>query len=220
MKRRYLIALGVTALAAGLIAAGFLVVGQSKVPPGAIASSVTRTPELVERAWHLPVAATFSRQLAWQSNASRCGPAAVANVYRSLNEGAATEAKVLAGTGRCWTGWCIIGLTLDELAAVARVNTSRSVTVLRDLTEEQFREHLRRSNDPGRRYIVNFNRERIFGAGGGHHSPIGGYLENEDLAFVLDVNQKFQPWLVEGSRLFSAVNTYDGDKKRGLLLIE
>jgi hypothetical protein len=220
MKRRYLIALGVTALAAGVLAAGFLVVGQSKVPRGAIASSVTRTPELVERAWHLPVAVTFGRQLAWQSNASRCGPAAVANVYRSLNEGAATEAKVLTGTGRCWTGWCIIGLTLDELAAVARVNTSRSVTVLRDLTEEQFREHLRRSNDPGRRYIVNFNRERIFGAGGGHHSPIGGYLEHEDLAFVLDVNQQFQPWLVEGARLFSAVNTYDGDKKRGLLLIE
>jgi hypothetical protein len=174
----------------------------------------------VERAWHLPVAATFSRQLTWQSNASRCGPAAVANVYRSLNESAYTEARVLAGTARCWTGWCIIGLTLDELAVVARVNTSRTVTVLRDLTEEQFREHLRRSNDPGRRYIVNFNRERIFGAGGGHHSPIGGYLEHEDLAFVLDVNQQFQPWLVEGSRLFSAVNTYDGDKKRGLLLIE
>jgi len=114
----------------------------------------------------------------------------------------------------------VSGLTLDELAEVARVNTSRSVTVLRDLTEEQFREHLRRSNDPRRRYIVNFNRERIFSAGGGHHSPIGGYLEDEDLVFVLDVNSQFQPWLVERSRLFSAVNTHDDDKKRGLLLIE
>jgi hypothetical protein len=221
MKRRYLIALGTIAVAAAsLIGAVILVVGQSKVPPGAIASAVTRTPELVERAWHLPVAATFNRQLAWQSNASRCGPAAVANVNRSLSETATTEAKVLAGTGRCWTGWCIIGLTLDELADVARASTRRSVTVLRDLTEEQFREHLRRSNDTGRRYIVNFNRERVFGAGGGHHSPIGGYLEQEDLVFVLDVNQQYQPWLVERSRLFSAVNTLDGDRKRGLLLIE
>jgi len=217
MKRRSLIAF---VAAAALLGAAIWVVGQSKVPPEAIASAVTRTPELVQRAWRLPAAATFDRQLAWQSNPSRCGPAAVANVNRSLGEAATTEAKVLAGTGRCWTGLCILGLTLDELADVARFNTRRKVTVLRDLGEEQFREHLRRSNDPARRYIVNFNRERIFGAGVGHHSPIGGYLEAEDLVFVLDVNADYQPWLIERSRLFAAIDTLDGDKKRGLLLIE
>jgi hypothetical protein len=219
MKRSHFIGILV---AAGLLGAGALalVVGQSKVSPQAIVSSVTRTPELVERAWRLPVAATFNRQLTWQSNGSRCGPAAIANAYRSLGEAAITEGKVLAGTGRCWTGVCILGLTLDELADVARANTSRKITILRDLSEEQFREHLRRSNDPGRRYIVNFSRERIFGAGVGHHSPIGGYLEAEDLVFVLDVNPTYQPWLVERTRLFAAVNTLDGDKKRGLLLIE
>jgi Phytochelatin synthase len=217
MKRRYFIGILV---AAGLLGAGALVIGQSEVSPRAIASSVTRTPELVERAWRLPVAATFNRQLTWQSNGSRCGPAAVANAYRSLGEAAITEGKVLAGTGRCWTGVCILGLTLDELADVARANTSRKITILRDLSQEQFREYLRRSNDPGRRYIVSFSRERIFGAGVGHHSPIGGYLESEDLVFILDVNRDYQPWLVERTRLFAAVNTLDGDKKRGLLLIE
>jgi hypothetical protein len=45
-------------------------------------------------------------------------------------------------------------------------------------------------------------------------------LEAEDLVLVLDVNDKFQPWLIERSRLFAAVDTLDGDKKRGLLLIE
>ena len=79
---------------------------------------------------------------------------------------------------------------------------------------------IRRSNDPGRRYIVNFSRERIFGAGVGHFSPIGGYLEAEDLVFVLDVNSGYQPWLIARTRLFDAVNTFDGNKKRGLLLIE
>jgi hypothetical protein len=217
MKRRYVIAI---LIVAGLLGAGALVVRQSEVSPQAIASSVTRTPELMDRAWRLPVAATFNRQLVWQTNGSRCGPAAVANAYRSLGEPAITEGKVLAGTGRCWTGVCILGLTLDELADVARANTSRKITVLRDLSEEQFREHLRRSNDPGRRYVVNFNRERIFGAGVGHHSPIGGYLEAEDLVFILDVNSAYQPWLIERARLFAAVNTLDGDKKRGLLLIE
>jgi hypothetical protein len=222
MTRRHVIGFLVAAglLAAGLLGAGALVVGQTKVSPQAIASSVTRTPDLVDRAWRLPVAATFNRQLTWQSNGSRCGPAAVANAYRSLGDAATTESKVLAGTGRCWTGFCIIGLTLDELADVARANTGRKVTVLRDLSEEEFREHLRRSNDPGRRYIVNFSRKHIFGAGAGHHSPIGGYLEPEDLVFILDVNREFQPWLVERARLFGAVNTLDGDKKRGLLLIE
>ncbi|MDI4239463.1 phytochelatin synthase family protein [Bradyrhizobium sp. Arg237L] len=220
MKRWHYVSIISLVVAAGLLGAGALVVGQSRVPSETIASSVTRTPELIERAWHLPVAATFHNYVSWQTNGSRCGPAAVANAYRSLGEAASTEGKVLAGTGRCWTGVCILGLTLDELAEVARANTSRKVTVLRDLSEDQFLEHLRRSNDPGRRYIVNFDRAQIFGASVGHHSPIGGYLEGEDLVFVLDVNSDYQPWLVERKRLFAAVNTFDGDKKRGLLLIE
>jgi hypothetical protein len=40
------------------------------------------------------------------------------------------------------------------------------------------------------------------------------------LAFILDVNSDFKPWLVERERLFDAVKSFDGDKKRGLLLIE
>jgi Phytochelatin synthase len=219
-RRHYITIIGIVVASGLLGATALVVVGQSKVPPRAIASSVTRTPELMERAWRLPVAATFNRQLTWQSNGSRCGPAAVANAYRSLGESASTEGKVLAGTGWCWIGVCILGLTLDELADVARVNTSRKITVLRDLSEEQFLGHLRRSNDPDRRYIVNFSRQQIFGAGAGHHSPIGGYLENEDLVFILDVNSDYKPWLVERTRLFAAVNTFDGEKKRGLLLIE
>ena len=219
MKRQHYLITSIV-VAAVLLGAGALVIGQSHVPTQVIASSVTRTPELIDRAWRLPVAATFQRKVGWQSNGSRCGPAAIANAYRSFGEEASTEGKVLAGTGRCWTGICILGLTLDELAEVARTNTRRKVTVLRDLNEDQFREHMRRSNDPGRRYVVNFSRKPIFGAGVGHHSPIGGYLEDGDLVFVLDVNLDYQPWLIERKRLFAAVDTLDGHKKRGLILIE
>ena len=127
---------------------------------------------------------------------------------------------MLAGTGRCWTGFCIFGLTLDQLADVARTNSRHKIAVLRDFSEEEFRQHLRHSNDPRRRYIVNFSRERIFGAGVGHFSPIGGYLEAEDLVFVLDVNSDYKPWLIASKRLFDAVNTFDGGSKRGLLLIQ
>ncbi|CDN48970.1 phytochelatin synthase family protein [Neorhizobium galegae] len=208
-------------VAAGLLAgAAFVVVGQTKVPPEAIQSSVIRSPELMNRAWTLPVAATFGRNVTWQSNGSRCGPASIANAFRSVGEEETTEAEVLDGTGMCWTGFCIIGLTLDELADLARMKTERKVSVLRNLTADEFREHMKHTNDPGRRYIVNFTREKIFGAGAGHHSPIGGYLEAEDLVLVLDVNENYKPWLVERERLFSAMDTLDGDKKRGLLLIE
>ncbi|GJE45828.1 phytochelatin synthase family protein [Methylobacterium soli] len=191
-----------------------------RVPPEAIRIAVTSSEPLLDRAWRLPVAARFGRELAWQSNASLCGPASLANVFRSLGERANTEVAVLAGTGRCWTGYCLLGLTLDELAEVARARTNRPVRLLRDLSAEDFRAHMRRANDPGRRYIVNFSRVVIFGAGAGHHSPIGGYLEGEDLVLVLDVNHAYRPWLVERARLYAAMDTLDGNRKRGLLLIE
>jgi Phytochelatin synthase len=197
-----------------------VVVTRTGVSPEAIKLSVIRADDAVERAWKLPTAAAFRHEVSWQSNASLCGPSSLANVFRSFGENATSEKSVLAGTGLCWTGFCIMGLTLDELAGLARVKTDRSVTVLRDLTAEEFREHLKRSNDPAHRYIINFDRKMIFGAGAGHHSPIGGYLEKEDLVFVLDVNRNYRPWLVQRTRLFDAMNTWDGDKKRGMLLIE
>ena len=67
---------------------------------------------------------------------------------------------------------------------------------------------------------INFSREPIFGTGAGHISPIGGYLEDEDLVFVLDVNENFRPWLVVRSRLFTAMDTFYDERKRGLLRIE
>jgi hypothetical protein len=218
MKRGFVF--GVIAGIALLAGAAFLIVAPTRVSQDAIQSSVTRTPELIDKAWKLPVAASFNPDVDWQSNGSLCGPASVANAFRSLGEEETTEAEVLNGTGMCWTGFCIIGLTLDELADVARTKTRRKVSVLRNLTADEFHEHMKHANDPGRRYIINFSREKIFGAGSGHHSPIGGYLEAEDLVFVLDVNKDYKPWLVERERLFSAMDTFDGDKKRGLLLIE
>ena len=198
----------------------YLLAAAPSVPSEAIQSSVIRMPELVEHAWQLPVASTFNRVVNWQSNGSLCGPASVANTFRSIGEDETTEAEVLEGSGKCWSGFCFMGLTLDELAEVARSKTDRNVSVIRDITAEKFREHMMRANDPNRRYIINFTREKIFGGGAGHHSPIGGYLEGEDVVFVLDVNEKYKPWLVERERLFSAVDTLDGEKKRGLLLIE
>jgi hypothetical protein len=217
MRRKVLIGLvGVIAL----LGAAPFVLKPPTVPKAAIESSVVRTPALLERAWALPAASAFRHELVWQSNGSLCGPSSLANTFRSLGETATSEDEVLAGTGLCWTGMCVMGLTLDQLGEVARHHSSRKVTVLRDLTPEAFREQLRQSNDPRLRYVVNFTRKAIFGAGGGHHSPIGGYLEAEDLVFVLDVNRDFGPWLVPRARLFAAMDTLDGKQKRGMLRIE
>ncbi|WEX86428.1 phytochelatin synthase family protein [Sinorhizobium garamanticum] len=218
MKRGLVFAIAVGVCV--LCGAAYFAAVPSGVSSEAIQSAVIRTPELVDRAWQLPVAAAFDKDITWQSNGSRCGPASIANAFRSIGEEETTEAEVLEGTGKCWTGFCFMGLALDELAEVARAKTGRKVSVLRDLTAEEFLEHMKRANDPGRRYIVNFTREKIFGDGVGHHSPVGGYLEAEDMVFVLDVNENYKPWLIERERLFSAMDTFDGDSKRGLLLIE
>jgi hypothetical protein len=204
----------------GLAGGAAAYVGQSKVPSEAIQSSVIRTEALLERAWRLPVAASFGRDLQWQSNGSTCGPASLANVFRSLGEDGDTEGEVLEGATRCWFHVCPVGLTLDQVAELAHRHSHRQITVLRDLTPERFKEILRDTNNPERRYVINFSRAPIFGAGVGHISPIGGYLEDEDLVFVLDVNEDYRPWLIERSRLFSAIDTLDGSRKGGLLRIE
>jgi len=217
MKRTLSIA-AVTLVVAFVAGVMFLI--PPTVPPEVIERSVIHEQTLLEKSWLLPTASAFGHYVAYQSNQSLCGPASIANILRSFGEPADTEKKVLAHTTKCWSGICFFGLSLDELADVTQPATKRSVTVLRDLTPEAFRDELTHVNDPSRRYVINFARAPIFGSGVGHHSPIGGYLEAEDLVLVLDVNEKFKPWLVERSRLYDAMNTLDGDKKRGLLTIE
>ncbi|GJD64671.1 phytochelatin synthase family protein [Methylobacterium frigidaeris] len=130
---------------------------------------------------------------------------------------------MLRGTAfRPWFGVLVNGLTLDELADVVRTRFERPVHVVRDLSLPAFREAMKRSNDPGRRMIVNFHRGPLFGRGAGHFSPILGYLPNEDFVFVGDVNDHDRPFLVGSKRLWRTVTTIDGasGKGRGLLIVE
>ena len=187
------------------------------LPPGF--SSIREAPafqdaKLLTRAWALPVASTFTRPILSQTNPSSCGPASVANVLRSAGAPMSAEDVAAHGSG-CVAGFCFGGLTLAQLGDATReAAPGWKVTELHPETLEKFREELRRKEG---RLIINFHRRPLFGAGGGHHSPIGGYLEKEDLVFVLDVNERFGPWLVSSERLFEAMDTMDGGQKRGLL---
>lgn len=221
-RKRRRLALALAALGAVALVALFLARrGPSYAGPSIREDPAFQDPARLGRAWALPVARTYERRLDWQSNGSTCGAASLANLTRSLGVTVA-EGEVLSRNGICRTGICFGGVTLDELAEMARTVTGRRVTVVRDLTWDAFRAMLPELNDPSRRFVANFHRGPLFGRGGGHHSPLGGWLEADDRVLVLDVNQEYQPWLVEPRRLFEAMDTVDGstDEKRGLLVVE
>jgi hypothetical protein len=181
-------------------------------------------PALIRKAWALPAAARYRPHFEFQSNPSFCGPASVVNVLRSRGRMGVRQADLLDHSGIFNVfGMIPGGLSLDELAGLARHHlTGATVSTLRELDAATFREHLHGCNGPSRRYIANFSRGPLFGTGSGHHSPIAGYLRDEDLVLVLDVNRAFGPWLVAADRLHAAVRTVDPttQRPRGLLLID
>jgi hypothetical protein len=171
---------------------------------GVGAESIRRNPawqqsELLERAWQLPVAKLYAPLLS-QSLRSICGPTSVANVLRTM--------QVRTGNNP-FRRFGLRAMSLDQLVRESAeiLPPGWSVEAVRPPTLEAFRHELRRSNDVRYRYVCNFSRGPLFGGGGGHHSPLGGWLEAEDLVFVLDVNSGFAPWLAPSERLFEATST-------------
>lgn len=197
--------------------------GPEAIPVDSIAAASSyQDPVLLAQAWQQPVAATYRDHFENQINGAFCGPATVINLFRSLGIDDHTQNTLLDHANVGYWKVRILGLTLDEMAQLIRANADLDVTVLRDLTLEEFRTHLHRVKDPAYRYLINFNRQPLFGVAIGHHSPIGGYLPEADLVFVLDVLDQYQPFLAPADRLYEAMNTVDPEtgKKRGLLLVE
>lgn len=179
---------------------------------------------LIERAWASPGAASYRARFVSQPNGSFCGPTSLTNAIRSLGLEMSPD-DVLEGTSITTLGGFLpSGITLDELADVARTRLpEHRVTVMRDLDLAAFRALLARiANEPEIRVVANFHRGPLFATGGGHHSPIGGYLADEDLVFVLDTNDSYEPWLAPTERVFEAIDTIDSatGRTRGLLVIE
>ncbi len=161
--------------------------------------ATSQHPALLERAWALPSARRYTPLLSQGFNAI-CGPTSVANVLRSM--GVATGRNPFRRFG-------MRAMSLDQLTKESSevVPPGWRVTSVRPPTLDALRDELRAANQDDRRVILNFSRAPLFGRGGGHHSPLGGYLEADDLAFVLDVNRHFGPWLVSTERLYEAMHT-------------
>jgi Phytochelatin synthase len=228
MARNALAAL-IAVVAVGGTGLAWLEYASSHDPRYASVVSISRTmdfqdPAVLDRAWALPVAAAYRHGgYEYQANPSFCGPASAANVLHS--EGvSATQRSVLSGSDIHPIFGLLLprGITLDQEAALLRTSTRQRVTVLRDLSLGEFRAQLPQANDLSRRYIVNFHRGPLFGMGHGHFSPILGYLADEDLVFVGDVNHDYMPFVVSSARLFDAMNTVDSASglKRGMLVID
>lgn len=173
--------------------------------------AVVRDEGLLAEAWRLPSAQRYQPLLS-QSVTSICGPTSAGNVLKSMG----------ADRGRNpFSRFGLRAMSLDQLAreSAELVPSGWRVDVVRLRDVDHLRDELRKANDERFRYIANFSRRPLFGHGGGHHSPLGGYLERDDLAFVLDVNASYGPWLVEAEKLFDALDTTDrGDgQSRGLV---
>src|ERR1700730_13987321 len=79
-----------------------------------------QNPALLEKAWTLPVARLYHSDIDFQRNVSLCGPTSVVNVLRSLHQ-PGDQATTLRGTGISTVmGFLPGGVTLDQLAEVAK----------------------------------------------------------------------------------------------------
>jgi len=181
---------------------------------------------LLTTAWQLPAASKYKNDFVYQNNGAFCGPASLINVLNSVGFKHVKQSDVFVNTSIFYIKARLMGLTLDEMKVLMTANlkknkTKGSVSLHRNLTIEQFRTHLKKSNNENYRYIINFNRFPLFGINIGHHSPLGGYIEGNDMVFVLDVNDNYKPFLVKSDKLYDAMNTTDNEtkKKRGLISI-
>jgi glutathione gamma-glutamylcysteinyltransferase len=79
------------------------------------------------------------------------------------------------------------------------------------------------SSDKAERFIVvNFSRKSLSQTGGGHFSPVGGYLPSKDLVLIMDTARfKYPPFWVSLTDLWKAMTTWDidSDSHRGYFIV-
>ena len=105
------------------------------------------------------------------------------------------------------------GITLDELACLARCNGATSSTVRADQAGvDEFRDAVRAATAAARGpvLVAGYARTALGQTGSGHFSPIAGYHPDRDLALILDVARfKYPPHWVRLPLLWQAMTDID-----------
>jgi hypothetical protein len=177
----------------------------------------------LEEALAAAPASAYLPAFEFQQSRATCGPASLRNALTSLGRPVESERALFGDAGWSWWKALATGMTLDELAALARANASGrlKVEVERSATLDAFRTALGAVDRPHTRLIVNFDRAPLFGAAVGHFSPVGGYDPETGLVMLLDVTEGYGFSLVPDRLLFAATRAPDpvAGEPRGLLRI-
>jgi len=189
----------------------------------------------VDRADYGPLAEQFLTQ----ANLAYCGVASMVMVLNSL----AVPAPAAAGYGsyRFWTQQNVFdsastravlapelvarqGMTLEQLRTLLASHGLQARAIHGDrLSQAQFRLLLRSNlNEPSDRLLVNYDRQALGQAGGGHISPVAAYHAATDRVLILDVARYRYPsvW-VPLADLWQAIRTTDSSsgRSRGLVVV-
>ncbi|EQC34596.1 hypothetical protein SDRG_07920 [Saprolegnia diclina VS20] len=182
-----------------------------------------KDPPRLARAWATPIGQRYlAGGLEYQRREGYCASATLRNVLKSVG-----RSDVLPASRRG------ASTPTQYVAALDHVGCTSSKIVYGSDGYDAFRSALRAANDPSYRVAANFLRSPLFGFNGltyapfnfilgvfgGHFSNVIGFLEDDDLVIVFDVNHTYGPYLVDAKRLYSAVNTYDQTAKRTRALI-
>ncbi len=142
-----------------------------------------------------------------------------------ITAGLKTRAQVLGEAVATRDGKAVrdFGYQLRQLDQMLRANglTTRMVVVDDALPEASIRtdlaENLKRAGDYA---IVNYRREQVGQAGGGHISPLGAYDAESDSFLVLDVNPTSAGWVwMPTATLVKGMRTFDTVENRGYVMV-
>ena len=117
------------------------------------------------------------------------------------------------------------GLNLQDFAKILKIHKIKSKIFYQESSSNQdlasFREISKKIlNDKNNFLVANFDGKILGNKTGGHISPIVAYDENSDSLLVLDVALHKNPWYwVSVDDMVKAMNTMDGEKFRGYLIV-